>query len=221
MRITVDNLNFSYGQKKIIHNLSFSVPSGSFLSIIGKNGTGKSTLIKCILKTLKIPNNMIFLDDIDINNIKSFSNIGYVPQKTEFNYEFPITVKEILLSSFKGKAYNQLFKETISSLGLNKLYNENINNLSGGQLQRIFIARALLTKPKLLILDEPTVGVDADNLINLHNVLAHLKEQKVTILLITHDPDFCNDLLDYRLHLQDIGSYSFTKVENDNGDNYE
>lgn len=221
MRITIDNLNFSYGQKKIIHNLSFSVPSGSFLSIIGKNGTGKSTLIKCILKTLKIPNNMIFLDDIDINNIKSFSNIGYVPQKTEFNYEFPITVKEILLSSFKGKAYNQLFKETISSLGLNKLYNENINNLSGGQLQRIFIARALLTKPKLLILDEPTVGVDADNLINLHNVLAHLKEQKVTILLITHDPDFCNDLLDYRLHLQDIGSYSFTKVENDNGDNYE
>lgn len=218
MRITVDNLNFSYGQKKIIHNLSFNIPSGAFLSIIGKNGTGKSTLIKCILKTLKIPNNMIFLDDIDINNIKSFSNIGYVPQKTEFNYEFPITVKEILLSSFKGKAYNQLFKETISSLGLNKLYNENINNLSGGQLQRIFIARALLTKPKLLILDEPTVGVDVENLNNLHNVLENLKKQKVTILLITHDPDFCNDLLDYKLHLKDIGSYSFSKVEGDNNE---
>lgn len=218
MRLNINNLNFSYGQKRIIHNLSFSIPSGAFLSIIGKNGTGKSTLIKCILKTLKIPNNTIYLDDIDINNIKSFSNIGYVPQKTEFNYEFPITVKEILLSSYKGKAYNPLFKETISSLNLNKLYNENINNLSGGQLQRIFIARALLTEPKLLILDEPTIGVDSENLKNLHKILANLKEKKVTILLITHDPDFCNDLLDYCLHLNDIGSYEFSKVEGDHNE---
>lgn len=218
MRLNINNLNFSYGQKRIIHNLSFSIPSGAFLSIIGKNGTGKSTLIKCILKTLKIPNNTIYLDDIDINNIKSFSNIGYVPQKTEFNYEFPITVKEILLSSYKGKAYNPLFKETISSLDLNKLYNENINNLSGGQLQRIFIARALLTEPKLLILDEPTIGVDSENLKNLHKILADLKEKKVTILLITHDPDFCNDLLDYRLHLNDIGLYEFSKVEGDHNE---
>ena len=171
MRLRINNLNFSYGQKKIISNLSFSIPSGAFLSIVGKNGTGKSTLIKCILKTLKIPNDVIYLDDIDINNIKVFSNIGYVPQKMDFNYEFPITVKEILLSSYKGKAYDKLFKETINLLDLNKLYNENINNLSGGQLQRIFIARALLTEPKLLILDEPTIGVDAENLKNLHLIL--------------------------------------------------
>ena len=73
MRLRINNLNFSYGQKKIISNLSFSIPSGAFLSIVGKNGTGKSTLIKCILKTLKIPNDVIYLDDIDINNIKVFS----------------------------------------------------------------------------------------------------------------------------------------------------
>ena len=212
MRLRINNLNFAYSQKKIIHNLSFSIPSGSFLSIIGKNGTGKSTLIKCILKTLKVPNETIFLDDIDINNIKIFSNIGYVPQKMEFNYEFPITVKEILLSSYKGKAHDKLFKDTINMLDLNKLYNENINNLSGGQLQRIFIARALLTEPKLLILDEPTIGVDSENLKNLRLILKKLKENCVTIVLITHDSEFCNDLFDYKLSLIDVEVHEFNDL---------
>ena len=215
MRLRISNLNFSYSQKKIIHNLSFSIPSGSFLSIVGKNGTGKSTLIKCILKTLKVPNDVIFLDDIDINNIKFFSNIGYVPQKMDFNYEFPITVKEILLSSYRGKVYDKLFKDTINQLDLNKLYNENINNLSGGQLQRIFIARALLTEPKLLILDEPTIGVDSETLKNLHSILKKLKEQAVTIVLITHDAGFCADLFDYKLSLIDVETYEFSEIKGD------
>ena len=212
MRLRINELNFSYGTKKVINNLSFSVPSGSFVSIIGKNGSGKSTLIKCILKTLKIPNEKIFLDDIDINNIQHFSNIGYVSQKVDFNYEFPITVKEILKSSYSGKVYDTYFKDTISSLDLNKLYDENINNLSGGQLQRIFIARALLTKPKLLILDEPTVGIDIENLKNLYSILSNLKNKEVTIVLITHDVDFCTDLTDYRLTLKENGDYEFIEV---------
>lgn len=215
MRVRFENLNFSYGQKKILNDISFSIASGDFLSIMGKNGTGKSTLVKCILKILKIPNNMIYLDDIDINNIQTFRNIGYVPQKVDFNYEFPITVKEILISSYKGKISDPLFQETINLLDLNKLYNENINNLSGGQLQRIFIARALLTEPKLLILDEPTVGVDIENLNNLHRILKTLKNNNITIILITHDFDFCNDLTDYKLQLSDSGSYDFISLKGD------
>lgn len=215
MRVRFENFNFSYGQKKIIHNLSFSLTSGDFLCIVGKNGTGKSTMIKCLLKTLKIPNNMIYLDDIDINNITHFSNIGYVPQKIDFNYEFPITVKEILISSYNGKSRDQFFKEIISKLDLNKLYNENINTLSGGQLQRIFIARALLTNPKLLILDEPTVGVDQDNLKNLHKILKQLKNNRITIILITHDLDFCKDLADYTLSLTDSSTHVLTSLKGD------
>lgn len=215
MRVRFENLNFSYGQKKILNDISFSIASGDFLSIMGKNGTGKSTLVKCILKILKIPNDMIYLDDIDINNIQTFRNIGYVPQKVDFNYEFPITVKEILISSYKGKISDPLFQETINLLDLNKLYNENINNLSGGQLQRIFIARALLTEPKLLILDEPTVGVDIENLNNLHRILKTLKNNNITIILITHDFDFCNDLTDYKLQLSDSGSYDFISLKGD------
>ena len=218
MRLRVNNLNFSYGQKKIISNLSFSIPTGAFLSIIGKNGTGKSTLIKCILKTLKVPYDMIYLDDIDVNEISRFSNIGYVSQKVDFNYEFPITVKEILISCYKGKVYDQYFKSVISLLDLNKLYNENINNLSGGQLQRIFIARALLTKPKLLILDEPTVGVDIENLTSLKKILLKLKSENVTIVIITHDKDFCDDLNDYTLNLYETGDYEFKKVHGEDNE---
>lgn len=212
MRVKFNNLSFSYGQKKIVNNLSFEIASGDFLSIVGKNGTGKSTIIKCLLKILRVPNDMIFIDDIDINNIQTFRNIGYVPQKVDFNYEFPITVKEVLVSSYKGKVYDQFFKEVITLLDLNPLYNENINNLSGGQLQRIFIARALLTKPKLLVLDEPTVGVDQENLKSLHNILKKLKENKITIIMISHDLEFCNELTDYKLNLLDSKSYEFTKT---------
>ena len=212
MRVKFNNLSFSYGQKKIINNLSFEIASGDFLSIIGKNGTGKSTIIKCLLKILRVPNGMIFIDDIDINTIQTFRNIGYVPQKVDFNYEFPITVKEVLISSYKGKVYDQFFKEVITLLDLNPLYNENINNLSGGQLQRIFIARALLTKPKLLVLDEPTVGVDQENLKSLKNILKKLKENKITIIMVSHDLEFCNELTDYKLNLLDSKTYEFTKA---------
>ena len=149
------------------------------------------------------------------NNITHFSNIGYVPQKIDFNYEFPITVKEILISSYNGKSRDQFFKEIISKLDLNKLYNENINTLSGGQLQRIFIARALLTNPKLLILDEPTVGVDQDNLKNLHKILQQLKNNRITIILITHDLDFCKDLADYTLSLTDSSTHVLTSFKGD------
>ncbi|NLT01876.1 MAG: ATP-binding cassette domain-containing protein, partial [Acholeplasmataceae bacterium] len=94
MRVTVNNLTFAYTQKLVLNKISFSLKSGDFLTIHGKNGTGKSTLIKCFLKLLSVPDGSIYLDDVDINHLKVFKNIGYVPQKTEFNYEFPITVFE-------------------------------------------------------------------------------------------------------------------------------
>ena len=95
---------------------------------------------------------------------------------------------------------------------MNKIYHENINNLSGGQIQRVFIARSLLNNPKLLILDEPTVGVDAENVKALHQILADLKKQEITIIISSHDLDFCKDLTDYSLVLNDLGDYRFQKI---------
>ncbi len=215
MRIKVNDLSFSYGQKTILNHLSFSINTGDFLTITGKNGSGKSTFIKCLLKLHKIPNGMIYMDDVDINEIKKYHNIGYVPQKAEFNYEFPITVKEILSTAYQQRTYDQFYKSIVSSLNLNKFYNENINNLSGGQLQRLFIARALLIKPRLLILDEPTVGIDQENVNNLYQILKQLKNEKITIILITHDQEFAKDLYDHLLHLDEDTNYTFTTIGDD------
>lgn len=216
MKIKVDNLSFAYSQKLVLNKLSFSLEDGNFLTIIGKNGTGKSTLVKCILKTLKVPAGTIFIDDVDINSINRFKNIGYVPQKDAFNYEFPISVSELLRCSYNKKT-DEYYDSIITYLDIKKFYKENINNLSGGQIQRIFIARALLARPKLLILDEPTVGVDSENVQVLHRILKELKESGVTIILITHDEEFSIDITDYILTLKDMTDYTFLEVTTTEG----
>lgn len=212
MRLEVKGLSFAYSQKYVLNDVSFALNSGDFLVVIGKNGSGKSTLIKCILGLLKVADNTIFLDDVDINQRLNIQQLGYVPQKTDFNYEFPITVKEVLTSSYRQKKRDSHYTSIINLMDLNRFYYENINNLSGGQLQRIFIARALLNNPKLLILDEPTVGVDVSNLVSLKETLKKLKEKRITIILVTHDVKFVNDLADYCLELDEVLEYSFTKV---------
>lgn len=209
MRVSINSLSFSYSNKLVLKDLSFNLKSGDFLLIHGRNGSGKSTFIKCLLKINKVPDGMIFLDDIDINHIKRFYNIGFVPQKTDFNYEFPITVSEILTCAYPKKR-DEYFYSIIRALDISNYFKENINNLSGGQLQRVFIARALLTKPKLLIMDEPTVGVDEENVNALHQILEDLKAQEITIILISHDIDFCKDIATHTLTLHDNCDYKFT-----------
>ena len=215
MRVNVNNLTFAYTQKLVLNDISFSLKSGEFLTIHGKNGTGKTTLIKCFLKLLKINDGMIYLDDIDINKMRRFRNIGYVPLKNEFNYEFPITVREILSCAYLKKR-DAFYTQVINSMDINSIYNENINNLSGGQIQRVFISRALLNKPKLLILDEPTVGVDIENVKALHDILKRLKEESITIILVSHDMNFCSDITDYYLNLNELGEYEFKKAGDQN-----
>ncbi|NLD25957.1 MAG: metal ABC transporter ATP-binding protein [Acholeplasmataceae bacterium] len=206
MRVDVQNLSFAYTQKLILNNLSFTLNHGEFLTLLGKNGTGKSTLIKCLLKIVKIPDNTIFFDDIDINSLKKFEHVGYVPQKVEFSYEFPINVSEILSCAYQRRK-DDYYTKIINALNINPFYRDNINNLSGGQFQRVTIARALLNRPQLLILDEPTVGVDNENIQSLLQVLSDLKKHSVTILLSTHDADFAKELSDRYLELDEVGDY--------------
>jgi len=208
MRVSIKNLSFAYTQKIILNKISFTIESGEYLTLVGKNGTGKSTFIKCLLKILKVSNNTIFLNDSDINTTKKLVNVGYVPQKVEFNYEFPITVSEILTSAY-SKRKDAYYTSVINSMDLNHIYRDNINTLSGGQIQRVFIARALLNHPKLLVLDEPTVGVDIDNIKSLYQTLERLKKQGVTVILSTHDLDFAKQLTDYYLEFNEMGDYKF------------
>ncbi|HHZ18567.1 MAG TPA: metal ABC transporter ATP-binding protein [Acholeplasmataceae bacterium] len=208
MWINVNDLTFAYAQRPVLKNVTFDLASGDFLAVVGKNGTGKSTLIKCLLKIVAVPNNTIFFDNVDINALKRFSYVGYVPQKTEITYEFPITVNEFLSCAYL-KRKDAFFTSIINSLDLNPIYNENINNLSGGQLQRVFIARSLLNKPKLLILDEPTVSIDNESIAALSDILRKLNKEKTTIILSTHDLEFVRELCSHYLVLNEKCEYRF------------
>lgn len=211
MRISIENLNFAYDQDVVIRNLSLELASGSFLTVSGPNGCGKSTFIKCLLKLLNVPRGAIFLDDIDITRMRRLYNVGYVSQRTEFNFEFPITVCELLGAAYK-KHKDAFFFELVNVLSLNTFFHKNVNNLSGGQIQRVFIARALLSNPRLLILDEPTLAVDSENISVLVRTLKKLKESGVTIVIVTHNLDFCQDLADYNLIMDVNHNYVIEKA---------
>ena len=212
MRISVSNLTFGYDYRTVLKDISFNLKTGDFLAVIGNNGSGKSTLIKCILGINKIPTETILLDDVDITEYKNYRNIGYVPQKfDDFNYEFPITVNEILqVSKYTDFTEDQKL-ELLDKVGILELQNENINNLSGGQLQRVFIARSLMNDPKLLILDEPTVGVDRENVERFYKILNELNEEGITIMLITHNINESNASFTHVLSLHN-GEGVFRKV---------
>jgi len=188
MRVTVTNLTFGYDYRTVLKDISFRLNSGDFLAIVGNNGSGKSTLVKCILGINKIPPKRIMLDDVDITEFKNFKSIGYVPQKfDDFNYEFPITVNEVLQVSRYNKISEDEKLELLDKIGILELQNENINSLSGGELQSVFIVRSLMNNPKLLILDEPTAGVDKANVEGFYKTVNELNKEGITIMLITHN----------------------------------
>ncbi len=190
MRVVVNNLTFGYDYRTVLKDVSFKLNSGDFLAIVGNNGSGKSTLVKCILGLNKVPSKKITLDDVDITEFKNFKSIGYVPQKfDDFNYEFPITVNEILQVSRYNKITEDAKLELLDKIGILELQNENINELSGGELQRVFIVRSLMNNPKLLILDEPTAGVDKTNVEGFYKTVNELNKDGITIMLITHNLD--------------------------------
>jgi zinc transport system ATP-binding protein len=187
MQIDIRNLSFAYGHKTVISGLSHSINSGDYIVVRGKNGTGKSTLIKCLLGINPVKNGMIFLDDIDINAFKHWTKFGYVSQNfDDFNYEFPLTVEELLKFSSIKKGTQHNYLKLLDQMGILEILNQNINSLSGGQLQRVFIVRAMLNKPEVLILDEPTASIDKQNTEFFYKTVDEFNKEGITIILITH-----------------------------------
>lgn len=214
MRIEVNDLKVSYHQKVIISNLSFKLESGDFLTIYGKNGAGKSSLIKCILGLHPYSEGNILVDDIDIRSFKNWKNVGYVSQKFDnFSFEFPLTINELLYASNSKRLPDYELNKVLEKLSIFDIANEDINSLSGGQLQRVFIARALINKPKLLVLDEPTVGVDTVSTESFKDILKELSDEGTTIIMITHDQSECRDVYTHVLELNNNFSYTFQAKE--------
>lgn len=197
--IKVTAVSFAYNGEEILKEVNLQIHKGDYLGIIGPNGAGKTTLLKCILGILKPQIGTIELFNQNLSIFKNWARIGYVPQKINFDQNFPSTVKEIVAMGIYGKKglFSQLNQEdwqdvdkALEQVSMQKFSNRRIGDLSGGQQQRVFIARALVSKPEVLFLDEPTVGVDIETRNQFFSLLDKLnKKLKLTLVLITHDMD--------------------------------
>ena len=196
--IKINDMSFRYEKNSpvVLSHVNLDIPDGVYLSVIGENGSCKTTLIKLILGLLSPNSGSITVDT---------KNIGYVPQRVDsFNSQFPISVYEIL--KVHGKALKLDIKASIDYV-LNKVnmteFKDNlIGNLSGGQRQRVFIARAIMGNPDLIILDEPSTGVDYKNQLEIYSLLSSLnKNEKTTIISIEHNLETA---LKYSTHILKI-----------------
>lgn len=197
--ITLNNLSFGFGNEMIIDNLSFTINDGDFLVVVGPNGTGKSTFIKCLVGINKVGHDQIQINNECISCYNDYDQIGYVPQVKSKPSELPITANEIFSLITKDK---DKIAEVSKLLNITSILNTNINDLSGGQKQRIGIAKSLLLNIKYLILDEPTTGLDPQSRDELQEILAKLHGSGVTIIVVSHYYDEVKHLMTCKLDME-------------------
>lgn len=196
--IRLENINFAYDSKTVLKNVDLEIKRGTFMGLVGPNGGGKTTIIKILLGLLKPDSGKVYINNQPIDKFKDWNKIGFVSQKANtFNKGFPATVFEVVSMGltaklgylkFFNKASKKQVLHAIDQVGMSDFAYRNIGDLSGGQQQRVFIARALVSEPDLLILDEPTVGIDFKNVERFYELLHKLNtEQNITLLLVTHD----------------------------------
>jgi zinc transport system ATP-binding protein len=195
--IEFDQVSFSYQNTPVLNQVTFQVYPGEFVGLIGPNGGGKTTLLKLILGFLKPSRGILHVfGKIARDGEHTPPNqIAYVPQSMRFDRDFPISVEEVVLSGLISHLpwYGQFrssdrkrAKEALEETGLAHLSDHPFGTLSGGQAQRVLIARALVSQPQLLLLDEPTASVDSQAEADIYAILNKLKG-KMTILMVTHD----------------------------------
>ena len=185
--IEIKNLSAGYDGRNVLHDIHLSVYERDFLGIIGPNGGGKTTLVKCILGLLKPTGGEI------IYHCKPL--LGYLPQYSTIDRKFPISVEEVILSGLSiQKSLTSRFtpeqrekgKQIISRMGLEGLEHRSIGRLSGGQLQRALLGRAIISDPSVLILDEPSTYIDKRFEARLYELLAEINKE-CAIILVSHD----------------------------------
>ncbi len=189
------HVTFGFGLEPILEDVSLHLHPGQFAALVGPSGAGKTSLLKLILGTLRPTHGTVFISGQALNG-KPAPRVGYVPQLEAVDWNFPVTVAQAVLMGRVQKSGpwpwpsaedKRRLSTILEQLGIADLANRHIRDLSGGQQQRVFLARALIAEPELLVLDEPTTGVDMRTAENVLHLLGQLNRQGMTILITTHD----------------------------------
>ena len=177
MLIEISKLEVKYGSKKVLQNINLTLNAGEIVTIVGPNGSGKTTLFKAIIGAIPFNKGKI--------KIKPNLRIGYVPQQLKVDQTLPITVERFLKLATRN---NNDIEKMIAFFGSENIFREQINSLSGGQMQRVLLARALVNKPEILLLDEATRGLDQPGIAAFYRKIENIsKETNCAILMISHD----------------------------------
>ena len=198
--IRFDQVSFAYGPVRVLEDVSFHIHQGEFAALVGPNGAGKTTILKLLLALERPASGAITLFESDPSD--SRAPIGYVPQSAAFDQTFPISVREVVamgrvspLSRRWKPDDDEAVSEALAQCEVADLATRPYQALSGGQRRRVLVARALASRPKLLVLDEPTANMDAESERRLFRTLGALKG-KTTIMIVTHDSSFVSSLTD-------------------------
>ena len=212
MSIEVQNLSFSYGDRPVLHDISFRVEKGEFLSILGPNGVGKSTLFRCVLGLLSGYTGQVLVDGADSRSFtvrEAARHIAYIPQSSHpiFNYSvFDIVLmgRTSGLSTFRSpkKQDTELCRWALEKVGIPHLSDRCFHRLSGGEQQLVLIARALVQKAPILMLDEPTASLDFGNQLLVLEQCRNLAREGYTVIQTTHNPEQSYQYSDRILTLQ-------------------
>jgi len=191
--IEVDNVSFSYGADLVLQDAGFKILEGDFVSVVGPNGGGKTTLLKLILGLLKPFSGSIRVFGSPPDKVRR--RVGYIPQRALLDDHFPVTVWDVVLMGrlrpfgAYRKADREAAAKSMAEVGLEGLGDRAFSELSGGQRQRVLIARALCSEPDLLLLDEPTANLDLKMEKDLYDLLRELN-RRLTVFLVSHDLSF-------------------------------
>ena len=190
MIVDIEKLSVDYSGIKALDDISFGIAEGDFLGIIGPNGAGKSTLFHCMLGLRTQYDGTIKFFGQDIRDSRKYlSQVGFVPQKPVVDRNFPATIREVLSMS-QNSSDPKKVDEALQKVWMHELADRRIGDLSVGQQQRVFIAKALVNSPKILVLDEPVTGIDQYNQDLFFQILGELNtKEKISIIWASHDLD--------------------------------